>query len=92
MADAPADVQWDLRVPREAHELVQRAAQERGQNVESFVVETTLAEAHRVLADRVRFVLGAEDWSALLNRLAQPAQLNQRLSTLFSRYSKALDE
>jgi uncharacterized protein (DUF1778 family) len=83
MADVSEDARWDLRLPREVHEIVERAALERGQSVETFVVETTLAEAHRVLADRVSFVLGDEDWSALLNRLAQPARPNPRLSKLF---------
>ena len=59
---ARATDRWDFRVATYADDLVRRAAEVSHRSLTEFVVEAAVVEADRVLGDRTRFVLDADQW------------------------------
>lgn len=78
---------WDLRIGSHTDSLVRRAASERDQSLTDFVVESAVTEAERVLADRIRFELGEDEWRTFVGLLDRPVQDNPGLARLFGKPS-----
>ena len=78
---------WNLRIGSQTDSLVRRAASERDQSLTDFVVESAVTEAEHVLADRVRFELGEDEWNAFMELLDRPVRDNPGLAKLFARPS-----
>ena len=78
---------WNLRVADDTDELVRRAAEETQRNLTEFVVDAAAGEAERVLADRTRFVLDEDRWSAFVEALDRPVRDNPGLAKLFAKPS-----
>jgi uncharacterized protein (DUF1778 family) len=74
---------WNLRIGAQTDSLVRRAASERDQSLTDFVVESASTQAEHVLADRVRFELGEDDWNAFVDLLDRPVRENPGLAKLF---------
>ena len=78
---------WNLRIGSQTDSLVRRAASERDQSLTDFVVESAVTEAEHVLADRVRFELGEDEWNAFMDLLDRPVQDNPGLAKLLAKPS-----
>jgi len=74
---------WNLRIGAQTDSLVRPAASERDQSLHAFVVESASTQAEHVLADRVRFELGEDDWNAFVDLLDRPVRENPGLAKLF---------
>jgi uncharacterized protein (DUF1778 family) len=77
----------DLRLTPEAKQTLQDAAASSGRSVSEFVLESALSRAKETLADRTRFVLNAEQWTAFLAALDAPPRDLPRLKRLFRKQS-----
>jgi uncharacterized protein (DUF1778 family) len=73
----------DLRLTPEDEKMLRAAAATSRQSVSQFVLESALARAKEVLADRTRFVLNAGQWEAFLAALDAPPRDLLRLRRLF---------
>jgi uncharacterized protein (DUF1778 family) len=73
----------DLRLSPEAKARLNAAAQARHQSVSQFVLSSALDRADEALAERQRFGLDAERWSAFLAALDAPPRALPRLERLF---------
>ncbi len=78
---------WDFRVATETDQLVRRAAETTDRTLTDFVVAAAAIEAGRVLADRTRFVLPAEDWERFVKALERPPHQRPGLERLFEKPS-----
>jgi uncharacterized protein (DUF1778 family) len=78
---------WDFRVDPETDRLVRQAAETAERTLTDFVVDAAVVEAERLLADRTRFVLEAEQWGRFVELLDRPPQANPGLERLFSKPS-----
>ncbi len=78
---------WDFRIASEADQLVRQAAETVDRTLTDFVVDAAVIEAERVLADRTRFVLDADQWDRFVEVLDRSPQDNPGLEKLFSRPS-----
>jgi uncharacterized protein (DUF1778 family) len=78
---------WDFRVAPETDQLVRQAAETTERTLTDFVVDAAVIEAERVLADRTRFVLDAEQWNQFVEILDRPPQDKPGLDKLFSKPS-----
>ena len=78
---------WDFRVAPETDQLVRQAAETTERTLTDFVVDAAVIQAERVLADRTRFVLDAEDWNRFVEILDRPPQDKPGLEKLFSKPS-----
>lgn len=78
---------WDFRVSPETDRLVRQAAESSERTLTDFVVESALLEAERLLADRTRFVLEADQWDAFVASLDRPPRANPKLAKLFAQPS-----
>jgi uncharacterized protein (DUF1778 family) len=85
MANVKTRERWDLRVSREANDLVREAAAATERSLTEFVLEAATVEAERVLADRTRFVLDAGQWERFGELLERPPRENPGLAKLFAR-------
>jgi len=63
-----------LRIDEHSDELVRRAAEQAKVPVGRFVESAAVHAAERVLADRVRFALAEDDWSAFVAMLDRPVR------------------
>ena len=63
-----------LRVAASDDELFRTAAAATHESLSEFLVESGRERAERILADRTRFVLSAEDWRAFTAALDRPAK------------------
>ena len=82
----------ELRATREQKELFERAAAQSDTTITAFMLDSGTEVAHRVLADRSRFVLDDEQlaaWEALNDR---PAVDLPGLRRLMQRPSPFVDE
>ena len=75
----------NLRVAPADDALLRQAAELTGETLSEFVVESARERAERLVADRTRFVLDAEEWSAFCEALDRPAEVNPALRELFER-------
>jgi len=72
----------DLRLSPEAKATIYAAAAAARRSVSEFVLESALGQAEQTLADRQRFGLDANHWSAFLKALDRPARDLPRLERL----------
>ena len=78
---------WDFRVAPETDRLVREAAESSDRTLTDFVVDAAVIEAERVLADRLEFVLDAEQWNRFVELLDRSPQDNPGFEKLFSKPS-----
>jgi uncharacterized protein (DUF1778 family) len=74
----------DLRVTREAKRALQSAADASHKTLSEFVLESALARADNVLAERQVFRLDAKRWKTLQAALEAPPKPRPRLSRLLN--------
>jgi uncharacterized protein (DUF1778 family) len=74
----------DLRLTPSAKRALQSAAQATHKTVSDFVLESALARADSVLADRQVFRLDARRWKAFMDALDAPPKPRPRLARLLS--------
>lgn len=72
----------DVRVSRSAKEKLQAAASASRRSMSEFVVESALASAEEMLAERRVFGLNAEAWKAFQSALDAPVRPLPRLQAL----------
>ncbi len=72
----------DLRLTPNAKRALQSAAQASHKTVSDFVLESALARADSVLADRQVFRLDARRWAAFMAALDAPPRPRPRLARL----------
>jgi uncharacterized protein (DUF1778 family) len=78
----PKTGRLDIRITPETRRLLQTAAQERHTTVSQFVLESALHSASAVLAERTRFILDAEQWTAFMKALDEPPSRHPRMERL----------
>ena len=77
----------DLRLSKQAKQVLRSAAAAAQRSVSEFVLESALARAEETLADRRSFQLDSQQWSVFLKALdASPREL-PRLKKLFQEKS-----
>jgi uncharacterized protein (DUF1778 family) len=81
------DTKLDIRLSREAKARLSAAAAVRHQSISQFVLESALGRAEETLAERHRFTLGTEHWSAFMAALDAPPRALPRLERLFEEAS-----
>ena len=74
----------DLRLTARAKRTLQTAAEASHKTLSDFVLESALARADSVLADRQVFRLDAERWTAFLAALDAPPKPRPRLARLLN--------
>src|SRR5207237_4918384 len=62
----------DIRISPEAKRILQEAARERHTTISQFVIDSALATANDVLAERNRIGLNSEQWTAFMAALDAP--------------------
>lgn len=77
----------DLRLSVEAKRMIEAAATAERRSVSDFVLDSALTRAEETLADRRRFGLDAEQWTAFLEALDAPARPLPRVERLFGQPS-----
>jgi uncharacterized protein (DUF1778 family) len=86
-AMANVNERWAFRVASETDELVRHAAETADRTLTDFVVDAAVVEAERVLADRTKFVLEADQWERFIELLDRAPQEKPGLEKLFSQPS-----
>lgn len=81
---ATAKQRWDFRVEPDTDALVRQAAETSQRTLTDFVVDAAVIEAERLLADRTRFVLAANDWRRFVELLDGRPRDNPGLRKLFA--------
>ncbi|MGO8777766.1 MAG: DUF1778 domain-containing protein [Rhodomicrobium sp.] len=74
----------DLRVAPEAKRMLQEAARERHTSLSQFVLDSAIAAATDVLAERTRIGLNNEDWTAFMAALDAAPRKHPRMERLLS--------
>lgn len=74
-----------LRIAAEDRQLFEQASSVYDESLTDFLVHGGRERAERLLADRTRFVLPADEWQAFSDALDRPAQANPKVAKLFSR-------
>jgi len=74
----------DLRVAPEAKRMLQEAARERHTSLSQFVLDSAIAAATEVLAERTRIGLNTEDWTAFMAALDAPPKSHPRMERLLA--------
>jgi uncharacterized protein (DUF1778 family) len=74
----------DLRLTVNAKRALQSAAQATHKTLSDFVLESALARADSVLADRQVFRLDAKQWEAFMAALDAPPRARPRLARLLT--------
>ena len=77
----------DLRLTANAKRALQSAAQATHKTLSDFVLESALARADSVLADRQVLRLDAKQWEAFIASLDSPPNARPRLARLLSEAS-----
>ena len=72
----------DLCISPAAKRVLQEAARERHTTISQFVIDSALAAAHDVLAERTRIGLSSEQWAAFMAALDAPAERHPRMERL----------
>jgi len=83
-ARQPRTTKLDLRLPPEAKERLNQAANEHRQSLSQFVLESALGRANETLASRQRFGLNAEQWGEFIAALDAPQREMPRLDRLMA--------
>lgn len=84
MATATRSEKLDLRLSAEAKRRLTAAAAVAQRTVSDFVLTSALAQANETLADRQRFGLDAEQWSAFMAALDAPTRELPRTGRLLN--------
>ena len=84
MIGAPRSEKLDLRLSPEAKRRLIAAAAVAQRTVSDFVLTSALSQANETLADRQRFGLDAEQWSAFMAALDAPPRELPRTERLLS--------
>ena len=74
----------DLRVAPDAKRMLQEAARERHTSLSQFVLDSAIAAATDVLAERSRIALNSEDWAAFMAALDTPPAKHPRMERLLN--------
>jgi uncharacterized protein (DUF1778 family) len=74
----------DIRITPEAKQILQQAAKQRHTTISQFVLESALASASTVRAERARFALNAEQWEAFMAALDAPPQQHPCMERLLN--------
>lgn len=74
--------QIQIRAKQADCDLIDRAAEVMGKNRSEFMIESSLAEAEKVLLDQTSFQLSASAWKELNAILDAPAKRNPKLEKL----------
>jgi uncharacterized protein (DUF1778 family) len=74
----------DLRVAPDAKRMLQEAARERHTTVSQFVLDSAIAAATEVLAERTRIPLDSKDWTAFMEALDAAPRKHPRMERLLS--------
>jgi uncharacterized protein (DUF1778 family) len=74
----------DLRLTARAKRTLQTAAEATHKTLSDFVLESALARADNVLAERQVFRVNAEQWEAFLAALDAPPKARPRLARLLN--------
>jgi uncharacterized protein (DUF1778 family) len=74
----------DLRVAPDAKRMLQEAARERHTSVSQFVLDSAIAAATEVLAERSRIALNSEAWTAFMKALDAPPRKHPRMERLLN--------
>lgn len=74
----------DLRVAPDAKRMLQEAARERHTSLSQFVLDSAIAAATDVLAERTRIALSSEDWAAFMAALDAPPSSHPRMERLLT--------
>lgn len=82
MARTTRSEKLDLRLTPQAKRVLQHAAAASHKTVSDFVLESALARADRVLAERQVFRLDAKQWAAFQAALDAPPKPRPRLARL----------
>jgi uncharacterized protein (DUF1778 family) len=80
---APRTSKLDLRLSPEAKARLNAAAETRHQTVSQFVLASALESADATLAERQRFALSADQWTAFMAALDALPRALPRLERLF---------
>ncbi len=84
MVAAPRSEKLDLRLSAEAKRRLTAAAAVAQRTVSDFVLTSALSQADETLADRQRFGLDAEQWSAFMEALDAPTRELPRTGRLLN--------
>jgi uncharacterized protein (DUF1778 family) len=74
----------DVRASLPVKHLLQEAARAAHKNVSEFLLEAGVVAANQTLADRIRFELSPEKWSAFQMALDQPVGVKPKLKKLLN--------
>lgn len=80
----PRTRRLNLRTSEQEEDLMRRGAQQRGESLTDFIIQSACSEAEQALADQRRFSLNPEQWKAFVAALDRPIQPKPRLRRLFS--------
>jgi len=75
----------NIRVAPADDALLRQAAELLGESMSEFLVESARERAERLVADRTRFVLADEQWSAFCAALDRPAEVKPEVRDLLGR-------
>ena len=74
----------DVRASTPVKQLLQEAARAAHKNVSEFLLDAGIVAANHTLADRLRFELSPEQWTAFQAALDQPVSVKPRLKKLLN--------
>lgn len=89
---AMRDQRLNFRVSAQQQGLIRQAADARDSTVTDFILDSVLASAERVLADRKWFVASDEQWAQFQALLDAPLDPKPKLDQLLRRESPFADE
>jgi uncharacterized protein (DUF1778 family) len=85
MSNSPSrSEKLDLRVAPDAKRMLQEAARGRHTTVSQFVLDSAIAAATEVLAERTRISLNSKDWTAFMEALDAPPCKHPRMERLLT--------
>jgi uncharacterized protein (DUF1778 family) len=80
---SPKSRRINLRASADQEQLLRTVAQQKGQTMTEFIVESACEVAARELADQTQFSLSPEKWRDFVDALERPAKIRPRLHRLF---------
>ncbi|WP_027795985.1 type II toxin-antitoxin system TacA family antitoxin [Paraburkholderia acidipaludis] len=75
----------NIRIPLETRQIIDRAAESKGQTRTEFILNASRSAAEEALLDSVLFQVSPEAFQAFLERLDAPPSPNERLIRLMNR-------
>jgi uncharacterized protein (DUF1778 family) len=74
----------DIRISPEAKRILQEAARARHTTISQFVIDSAIAAASEVLAERNRIGLNSDQWTAFMAALDAPPRIHERMRRLLT--------